>query len=307
MEPAAVVAAFADSPKLRETLSVLLERDCRLHFVTGERPAPSLPADLGLVATEDPTGPLRILARQWPGLPVIVVDGQHGAPMTARDGGSGPYTVAFEPAAIRAAVRDHLVRAPVAGLSATVRLLGEALHAELRYPLAAVRSLSSLAATALGPATRPMLTAILHEQSYVLAATLEQLASFRRRPRSVTLSSAFVPALCIELQRSAAGAPAIVFDYAVDGLADAAPGPIALTETLAGFLRAYWRRCLASPVVRVHGTAHAISLQYLVRSQSITTASLPLVLCDVLLRPNGWRTRRDQEHDQETLRLVAVP
>ncbi len=309
MEATSLVVAFSDSPALRETLSVLLEHDCQLRFLSADTSVPPdmLSADLALVATPGPTRLLLELRRRWPALPVVAVDvGADDAPHPSPMAQPAIDLVPLEPHAIRSAVLRELRRQPPTSLHATLRLLVETLRAELLYSFSALRSFAALHASASGPETYAILGAIMREQSYVLAEIVGCLHRFRDRPRGVDTSAHFVSALCRQLEQpdTLAAERGMLCECRVEPTATQHAGPLSLISTVAGLLRSHLRRRSDSPVIRVRASADGVVLSYPPRSAvQPSVGSWPLLLASLALQPWSWSVVTTRQPHEEAVSL----
>lgn len=304
---AGIVATFAESPALRETLAVLLERDCQLRFLRPNAAASGecVGASLVLVALPRPDLLLRNLRQHWPALPIVAVDVTGGSDSTAAPRSDGGVChVPLDPHAIRGTVLQQIVPDADASLRATARVIGETLRTELSYACTALRSFSALYASSVGPDTYALLGAVMREQSYVLGETVDELERFRMRPGTVALSSEFPAILCRQLQRPdpPSAERGVLCECAVD-----APcrdlGPLELAPTVAGFLRVHLRRCAATAVVDVRQTPEGVSIRYRRRRSGRRTRSWPLLLAALTLEPWSWSISTSVDADQEVVRL----
>lgn len=313
METKAVVAAFSDSPMLRETLAVLLERECRLQFLSPGTPAPvaALAPDLAVLAIPSPSALLRDLACRWPRLPIVAIDprqigGREPIPPPAPN----VHTVPLEPQAIRAAVIDRLPTAPADGQLRTIaEAIGETLRTELRYSFTMLRSFSTFRTRNDRRDTDAILTAILCEQAAVIGEHVEQLERFRTRPRAAALSENFVRALCRQLEQPDAAATqrGLLCTCSLDTASPAVPGPVALAPLVATLLRAHLRRRSELSVINVYAGAHGVRMRYTLRATApLTSPSWPLLLADRLLDSCAWRTSTSADDGHETLTLFGV-
>jgi len=316
METRSVVAAFSESPTLRETLAVLLEHDCHLRFLGGGSAAPigGLPPDLAVVASDDPTPLLDALARVWPAVPIVSVDvtGLRRPPVVAPHApGSRPgvQRVALDPHAIRAAVLQHLPPVPDALLRGTTQVLATGLHDELSYTFVALRACSALYAGSPGPDTQGILAAVLREQSRVLEEHVGHLERFRRRPRTAPTSERFLEALCGALAQSDELATQRGLLCVPRGTvpARAPAGPLALAPTLAVLLRAHLRRRAEPTVAEVTISTGGLSVHYVRRATALRgTYSWPLLLAALALEPWSWQLRLDARNAHERIDVVPL-
>lgn len=302
MDPAPLVVAFSDSPALRETLSVLLESDCRLRFLSphGIADRDPLCADLALVAMRRPAALLSNLTRRWPALPIVAVD-------TAETSGAmrhGVPSVSLDPHAIRTAVLQRLSRTPDASLRATACQVADNLHTELAYPFAALRSLCPRGVGDADSPTNAILAPIMREQAAVLGKVIEQMDRFRARPRAIESTPQFAAGLCRALAQPDALAAergllcACVIEPDVIGAA----GPMAIAPLIATFLRFHLLRRSTVRIADVRATATGLVLRYTARTPSDPpTASWPLLLASLALRPWPWCVRTASDGDQETV------
>jgi len=301
-----LVVAFPESPALRETLAILLERDCRLRFL---RPDVTLSADcrtasVALVATTRPERLVQGLWQQCPALPIVDVDVTGDRRTDEPNPPDGRlYRVPLEPHAIRGAVLQHLVPDPDASLRATARVIGETLRSDLAYACAALQSFSALHASSPGPDTYALLGAVMREQSYVLGETVEQLQHFRNRARTAVTSPEFAAVLCQQLQRQ--GPTAEERSLLCHCVVDAACrdlGPVELAPTVAGFLRVHLRRTADTAVIEVRQRREGIMLRYRRRTTSAKRGSWPLLLAALALEPS-WGVATSIDDDHEVVRL----
>lgn len=306
-----VVVTFAATAALRETLSVLLEHDCELRFlrpdaaVAGQCGA----ASLALLALPQPAPIVRDLREHWPTLPIVAVD------VSATPASNSPdphdqqvYRVPLEPHAIRTTVLQHLTPDRDAPLRATVGVIAQALRNDVSYSFAALRSFSALHAASAGPDTYALLGAVMREQSYVLAETVDQIQRFGARPRAVVMSPEFPAALCRQLEGpdTLTGERGVLCECTVDAACPEA-GPLELAPVVAGFLRTHLRRAAAGPVVGVHLTRAGVIIRYPRRRVATAKSSWPLLLAALALQPWSWSisTHRDEEEDVVRLRPAA--
>jgi hypothetical protein len=312
MEPEAssVVAAFCDSSSLRETLSVLLEHECRLRFLNPEAAPPADSAtDVAIVATQHPTSLLRHLNARWPSVPIVVVDAQVNRPFASADvvpQHADVHTVPLEPHAIRQAVLERLTAPPHSARRATIRAIAETLRAELTYSFTALRTLTASAASGSDGVTAAVLGTIVREQTYVLDANVEHLQRLRDRPRAVELSSHFVSALCRQLEQpnQEMVERGLLCECATESSAAHDVGPLTLVPMITSFLRAHLRRRSASPVVRVRVTQRGVQLRYEPRRVGPAgVRSWPLLLASLALQPWSWRVDATTSAQQETVGL----
>lgn len=315
MEAKAVVAAFSDSPTLRETLAVLLERECHLEFLSPNTTAPmaALSPDVAVVATRAPNPLLRDLTRQWPRLPIVAIDSRQvgdrdQTPLSSPS--PTVHTVALEPLAIRAAVIGRLPVHPVGNLlRAIVGTVGETLHADLRYPFTMLRSFPALCVRSDGANTDAVLAAILREQVAVITEHIEHLERFRTRPRRVPLSEDFVTALCRHLEQPdiLSTQRGLLCTCSLDTAAPPAAGPTALAPLVAMLVRTHLRRRSETSVIAVHATAHRIDMRYTLRAETAAkSTSWPLLLADLALESGSWRIATSASNGYETLTLSGV-
>jgi len=305
MNAAPVIVAFSDSLAVRETLSVLLEHDCTLRFFSAGivPPRDSLLADLAVVAVRRPASLLHDLTERWPTLPIVAV--QTAADITPAVTPAHPAvaSVPLEPHAIRAAVMQGLASAGHAPLRATVRMLAEALRAELNYPFAALRWF--VAVEALSGGADEVLAAIAREQSYVLGEAIDHLERFRARSRLVETSREFLVALCRALERpEVPGERGLPCACIVDSRERMPAGPLTLAPLLGAFLRAHLRRRTDSPVITIRITAEGALLRYRPRPPvQAASDSWPLLLAALAARPWGWDLLRSADRGEEALAL----
>jgi hypothetical protein len=302
-----VVVAFPESPALRETLAVLLERDCRLRFLRTD----TLPLDecrtasVALVAVARPERVLQDLRQHCPALPIVDVDvtGERRADEPSRRD-DRVFRVPLEPHAIRGAVLRQLVADSDVSLRATARVIGETLRSDVSYAGTALRSFSALHASSAGPDTYALLGAVMREQSYVLGETVDQLQRFRSRPRAAAMSREFSAALCQQLQRHdhRNGERALLCQCVIDATCQD-PGPVELVPTVAGFLRVHLRRTADTAVVHVRLTPDGVSLRYRRRHSSAKIRSWPLLLVALALEPWSWSVSTMVDDEQEVVRL----
>jgi hypothetical protein len=305
MEASSVVVAFADSPALRETLAVLLEPDCQLHFlrVDAVAAADCACADLALVATQRPTPVLHALRQRWPTLPTVTV----AVPAhVALQPHPGVDTVPLDPHAIRRAVLERLPAFPGGALGATARRTAEALRRELAYPFAAMRSCATLHTARAGPDTDALLGAILREQTHVLDASIETLHRFRTRPRAGEYSRQFVIALCQELEQphGVTAERGLFCTCRAETPAAHHAGPVSLAPLVAALLHAHLRRRSDSALVRVRAGSSGVRVQYTPkRAATSPSGSWPLLLASLALEPWWWSVSTAADGEQEAVSL----
>lgn len=307
MDAAHHVVAFCDSPALRETLSVLLEHECELRFLAPDDVVvnDTICADLAVVAMHRPTNVLHDLTRRWPSLPIIAVAG--AAPRTATE--PGVASVPLDPRAIRTAVLQRLPDERHTSLRASAGLVAQTLQTELTYSFAALRSLSALDARGTAADTLAAFVAILHEQSYVIGEAIDHLDRFQRRPEAVETAPQFAAALCQALEQSdcLAAERGPLCACTIDRTALSAAGPVTLAPEIAAFLRFHLRRRSDSPIAKVHATARGVVLTYTPRPLAYpATASWPLVLAALALRPWSWHVLGATNGPEETVVVRPV-
>jgi hypothetical protein len=303
MDAAPVVVAFSDSRAVRETLSVLLEHDCDLRFAAGDGApaADTMLADLAVVAVRQPAGLLRDLTQRWPALPIVAVQTAAAvAPPVTRTHRT-LASVPLEPHAIRTAVVQGLTGAGYAPVRAAVRMLAEALRAELSYPLAALRWFVAVQAPSCS-ADR-VFAAIAREQSYVVSEAIDHLERFRDRSRRAETSTEFLVALCRALdQPNAAADRAPLCRCVIDSDKRMPAGPLTLAPLLGTFLRAHLRRQADAPVITISVTAKGAVLRYRPRTAVPRASdSWPLVLAALALAPWGWQFSRSAGSGEEAI------
>jgi hypothetical protein len=291
MDAAPVVVAFCDSRAVRETLSVLLEHDCDLRFVArdGAPAAAAILADLAVVAVRQPAGLLHDLTQRWPALPVVAVQMGAAIALPVTRAHTPVASVPLEPHAIRTAVVQGLTGAEYAPLGAAVRMLAEALRAELSYPFAALRWFVTV--QTLSYSAERVFAAIAREQSYVVGEAIDHLERFHGRPRRAETSPEFLVALCRALgQPNGAADHAPVCRCVIDSDERIPAGPLTLAPLLGTFLRAHLRRQADAPAITISVTAEGAVLRYRPRP-AVTPArdSWPLLLAGLALAPWGWQ------------------
>jgi hypothetical protein len=305
MDAAPVIVAFSDSVAVRETLSILLEHDCTLRFFSAGivPPRDSLMADLAVVAVHRPGSLLRDLIERWPTLPIVAVRTAADIAPVVTPAHLPVTNVPLEPHAIRTAVMHGLLGAGHGPLRAAVRMLAEALRAELSYPFAALRSF--VAVEALSHGADQVFAAIAREQSYVLGEAIDYLERFRARSRRVETSPEFLVALCRALERpDVPGERALPCQCVVDSGGRMPAGPLTLAPLLGAFLRAYLRCRADSPVIVIRITAGGALLRYHPRAAVQAVGDpWPLVLASLVARPWGWHLSRSVDCTEETLAL----
>lgn len=305
MNAAPVIVAFSDSRPVRETLSVLLEHDCDLRFMArdGAPAADTMSADLALVAVRQPAGLLRDLTQRWPALPIVAV--HTGAEIAPAVTPTHPAvaSVPLEPYAIRTAVIQGLTGAGYAPLRAAVRMLAEALRAELSYPFAALRRFVAAEARSCGADS--VFAAIAREQIYVLGEAIDYLERFRARSRRAETSPEFLVALCGALERPTAPADrALLCQCVVDSGNRMPAGPLTLAPLLGTFLRAHLRRRADAPVITIRITAEGAVLRYRPRPPvQPASDSWPLLLAALAVAPWGWQLLRTTGSAEEAIVL----
>jgi hypothetical protein len=306
----AVVAAFSDSPRVRETLSVLLEHECDLRVLpTGALQAETpLCADLALVAAPGASAVLHHLFRRWPTLPVIRVDmtARRGARLRPPRDGAHVQTVPLDPHAIRSAVLHELARHPEVALRGTVGPIVNALRHEIGYALAALRAFADLYGREAEPASDAILSAVTREQVHVLGRCLEQLETFRLRPRAVETARTFGSMFCRELERADTRSDerGMLCGVTVTAAAAHPPGPVALAGILAALLWAHLRRHAEPSTVALQATPDGVTLRFPQRGTAVDSdGSWPLVLASLALQPYCWHLGRRVADGRECLTL----
>jgi hypothetical protein len=262
-------------------------------------------ADLAVVAMRRPTDLLHDLTRRWPSLPIIAVAG--AAPRAAAE--PGVASVPLDPRAIRTAVLQRLPDERQTSLRASAGLVAETLQAELTYSFTALRSFSAVDARGTAANTIDMFAAIMREQSYVIGEAVEQLERFQKRRRAVETAPQFAAALCRALEQSdcLAAERGLLCECTVEGGTLSAAGPVTLAPEIAAFLRFHLRRRSDSPIAKVHATAHGVVLTYTPRPLADpATASWPLVLAALALRPWSWRVLGASNGPEETVVVRPV-
>jgi hypothetical protein len=304
MAPAQTVVAFADSPAVRETLSILLEHECQLGFRSPDHLTPDLAAgaDLAVVALHHPASVLHDLTQHCPALPIVAVE--IAATRLARQ--PGVVSVPLEPQAIRTAVRERLPAGSHDALRPIVHLVAHTVQTELAYSFAALRTFAPLDVAMIGSDTYALFAAIMREQLCVIANALEQLERFQGRPRALRRAPLFALALCRALAQpdSVARERGLLCRCATDAAAPPTPGPVELASLTAEFLRRHLQRRSQSPVANVQVTASGIVLRYPTRAPAASPGgSWPLLLASLLLQRWSWRVRTARDGDDE---IVAI-
>lgn len=305
MDVASIIAAFSDSPALQETLSVLLENECELQFLTVDSLARRdvMPADVALVAMRSPDGLLNELATHWPTLPVVtvIVDDAATHPLSGTSS-----SVRLDPNAVRTAVRVALARHAAGIPASAVARIADGVRVQLAVSFTGLRAVSGCT-TQLHRPEKSLLSAVLHQESVTISEMVAHLEAFRTRPRRAVLSSCFLADLCGELERSdaVAGERNLICSSAVDLSVHATAGPVTLVPTLGGFLRAHLRRSSRRSTVQVSGKDGEITIRYRVRPPS-GAFSLPLLLTGLALQPWSWRVFRSTDQEDETVRLTPA-
>ena len=308
-----LVIAFSESPSLRETLTVLLERDCRLRFLDPhvETPADLVEPDLALIAGSSSVHLLPRLVRRWPFLPVVAVDLSDRGASTRRSTGVpwNVQTVSLEPEAIRAAVLQQIPAAADAEIRAAVRSVVGALQNELAYGFNALRSFVGLQSTDAGTDAFAILGAVTTEQCHAIAESLQYLYDYLARPRVAEATGGFVVAVChhLEAPQSMAAQRGLRCACTLEGPTTHLAGPVNLAPLLASFVHAHLRRRAESPVIDVRATSRGITMRYRPRSASSSSPSWPLLLASLLLRPCSWRMFITRMNDDELLNLRPHP
>jgi len=300
-----VVVAFPQSPALRETLAVLLEHDCQLHFLRPDAAHSDacLAASVAVVAVERPDTLVQSLRQHFPQLPIVAVELEGGwsepmvpAPTVCR--------VPLEPHAIRSTVLQRLTPDGDASLRSATRLIGETLQAHLAYALTALRSFSALHASSAGPDTYALLGAVMREQSYVLAEAVDHLQRFQSRPRLADASPDFCLALTQQLQRVDSATDVWPFLCEVIGdQSSCTRGPAQLVPTVAPLLRAHLRRRADGPLVQMRLSSEGLRIAYRRRWSASKMRSWPLVLATLMLEPWSWSVSTAADGDQELVCL----
>jgi hypothetical protein len=307
MEVAPLVAAFSDSPRLRETLRVLFQHDCELRFLSTDTPLPAdVPApDLAVIAMHGPTPLLRSLQRRWPRLPIVTVDVTDGTDALGAD----VPTVPLEPHAIRAAVLQRLGGDGRTALRSALQRIGESLRCELAHAFAALRSGPALHAAHPGPDTKALLAAVMHEQSQVMDDWLQCVERFQSRPRSTDLSPHFGVTLCRQLEHPDAGDAerGTLYVCTIDMGVPHPRGPMTLVPTAAALLHTHVARRHATSVANVRVSADGLTVSYsAVHPRPPRTTSWPLLLLSLALQPWGWHVFSTSRHTQDTVTLCPA-
>jgi len=286
---------------LRETLAVLLERDCRLQFFNpGTVRQVAAPApDVAVLATSAPGRLIDDLARYYPTVPIVRVQVvPEAAPSRAAESCGRMTIVPLEPHAIRNAVMARLADGPDATLHAVVRAIVDALHAELVPALAALR----VAARQLGQtnAARAALVDSLRQHSAVASAVGNDLLRFQARPRDAARSADFGAAVCRELaERDAAADVRRLHGCQLDTSVPLPPGPVGLAPLISSVLHRHLSRRTNVPVVRATAGRRGVRLSYPRPSAQSASGLLALRLIGLILPPSGWsleisRTAREE-------------
>jgi len=304
MEPAPTVVAVTDSPAVRETLSILLEHECVLHFFSPDRLGQTLgdDADLALVAVRQPGTLLDDLRRCSPALPVVAVLSGAPSPVCL----PGIVSVPLEPQAIRTAVRAGLRLDSRGALRRSVRLVVRTLQAELAYSFSAVRTLLPLDAAAAGSDACALFGAIIREQLCVIATAMEQLERFQAHPRTPSSAPRFAVALSCALARAdtVAQSRGLLCQVAADTVPPPTAGPIVLAPLVAELVRWHLRRRSRSSVATVRHTRSGIALRYRPRPPAPSPAgSWPLLLAALMLQRWSWRVCTTRDGDDETVTI----
>ncbi len=296
---------------LRETLAVLLERDCHLEFLSPGTPAAvaALSPDLAVLATPRPIQLLEDLTRRCPTLPIVAVE----VASTTSTGESPPewpdgiMSVPLEPDAIRTAVMEKLTREPDAALRAAVRMIAATLQADLTDSLAALRSCAQHLAKA-GTDADAALGTVVRQHSDVASEALEEMLRFHTRPRLVEQSPEFAAAVCRELAgQDAVAEQHLLCAWKIDAAVPHAVGPVTLAPIVAGFLRAHLRRRVESSVVSVRATEGGVTLSYPLKTPADTTPNLlPLRLAEIALQARRWTISTSSSGHAESISLAPM-
>jgi len=303
MDSAPLVLAFSDSAAVRETLSVLLEADCRLDFVglDGLTDRTLTPADLALVAVRHPARLIEHLTRRRPELPVLAIRSSTSA---SSEPARVP-TVTLDPHVIRSAVLQRLPRGPEAEFRAAVRRLADTLHTELAYPFAALRSLCPRPSDDADAYCKLMFATILREQAVLLERLLNETDRFRARPRAVIGAPRFAAALCLALAQpdELTAERGLLCRCVIEPDATATAGPVAIAPLIAALMRFHLQRCSAPPFAEARATAAGMVLRYTARKLPNTSTSWPLLLAALALLPSTWHLACSAKDGVQTLRV----
>jgi len=308
-----LVVAFSESPRVRETLAVLLERECHLRFLdpSGAAPVDLVEPDMALIAASPAAELIPKLTTRWPSLPIVAIDLADAGTATHRPANvpRSVEVVSFEPEAIRGAVLRRIPTTTDAALRAAVRSVVGTLRSELTYSFNTLRSFVALQATDVGPDAYTILAAVTTEQCHAITENLDYLHGFLGRPRIAAPSGGFVTAVCRQLEelRSPAAQRGMRCVCTVEGPATYAPGPVDLAPLLTSLLHAHLRRRAEASVIEVRATARGVTIRYQARSGTRPLdQSWPLLLASLLIEPRSWRILMKRMHSEEILNLCPV-
>ncbi|MBI3785873.1 MAG: hypothetical protein HY270_20975 [Deltaproteobacteria bacterium] len=302
----AQVVAVAASAQNRETLSILLEDQCQLQFLTPATVSngQTLHADMCLVCEAVSPALLDSLQRLYPKAPILIVGGPDEARSLAR-AYRDVVVVALQPNELRRAVSDHLRNhqrsGPSSALARAINFVVEPLPAALAYPSHALRTLPLHAAQ---PASTAIIASILIEQAAVLDTILQSLVSFVRRPVNADAGTDFFERICREIARLANASTRITYRRTSAGSWPSPVGPTALVPLLCQLLSTYLRRRIDVATILLTVEQHRLSLEYPTRVEHVGgLAELVWRLSSLALDEHGWRLQRDATPGREILSL----
>jgi len=297
-----IVAAFSDSPRVRETLSILLEHECHVHFLPshgGMRSQPIVP-DVAVVATRAAPGVLRQVTDCWPGLPVVTIDIERPADLAPS---VSVRHVPLEPQAIRTAVLCALAVDRYAALRRAIPTMIESLRQEIAFVCALARSMPTYIHHAIRPATATVLGTITREQADALDDVVTQLRAFSNRPSEALPEPEFAGALYDTLETTVEGTHGM--PGSCTGISrPTAAGPIALLPIIGGLLRTHLRRHAHTPITTRADSAGLV-LRYC-RQPLVPAMSWPLLLAAAALRPCSWAVDVCTHGTEESVTLHPV-
>ena len=309
-----VVVAFSESARLRETLAILLERDCCLRFLDTRvgTPADIAEPDLALIALSPAADLVPRLMSRWPSMPIVAIDLSDRRESSPRSAGvpSSVQVVSLEPDAIRTAVLRRIPGAADAALRGAVRSVIGTLQRELTYAFSALRSFVALQSANAGADAHAILAAVTTEQCHAIVENLDYLHAYLERPHFAAPSGGFVVAVCQQLEqsRSTAAQREMRCVCTVETPTACAAGPVDLAPLLASLLHAHLRRRAAVSVVDVRATSRDVTIRYQTRdAPRPVSQSWPLLLASALLEPRFWRIVVTHMDNEDILNVCPLP
>ncbi|HVM98155.1 MAG TPA: hypothetical protein VMT89_17300 [Candidatus Acidoferrales bacterium] len=299
----AQVIAVAASAQYRETLSVLLEDECRLDFLAPAdltRESELRAADLVLLCEPITAAVLDSLLGLRCGNSIVAV-GTPESPPRLEPRFDQVQSIALQPQDLRAVV--HRCRRTEAGdlLCRAIHLVAEPVRKALTYPIDAWRSLPRHASE---PTAAAILTSVLAEQALVIEAVQLQIERYAGRPATVANETGFSASLHDALSEAA-----ITHERTLHWRSRTAShpvsGPTALVPLLSNLLSTYLRQHAGQPI-NWEISSDMFSLDYTVDAKAAApTAELALRLATLALHACGWHLRRDSNQGIEHLRFEA--